>query len=327
LTGTVARASVRSPERDIPPELDAICVQSTAVERRERFASARQLGDVVQRFLDGNRDVAMRKELALAEHVAAQSALAAGNRRDALRAAARSLALDPTARDAAELVGRLMLEPPKEMPPEVQTELDQLDLVNLEVSARFGMFAAIAYLAFFPLLYWVGFRELWYHAVGVGICIVIIYAEAKIAPRDAFLSGYIAITGNLLVFALFSWMVSPVVLGPGPGTVIVMLMATHRKLIRPGVLAVLTVLAITSPWLLAQFGLAPPMPSIEGSTIALHTVAGDLGHVPTLIALGIYLVALIGLAAFLGHLQENDRIGVRRRLQLQSWQLRQLVTD
>ena len=40
-------------------------------------------------------------------------------RRDAMRAAARALALDPTAREPADLVGALMLEPPTETPPEV----------------------------------------------------------------------------------------------------------------------------------------------------------------------------------------------------------------
>ncbi len=329
LTGADARASVRAPDRDIPPELDAICVRATGVDRRERFATARQLGDVVQRFLDGNRDLALRKELACTELAAARDALAEGagaaNRRDAIRAAARALALDPTAREAADLVGRLMLEPPKEMPPEVERELEELDHVNLRVSARFGMFAAIAYLVFFPILYWIGFRDLWYHLVGISICCVIIYAEVRIAHRDAFLSGYIAIAGNLMVFALFAWMVSPVILGPGPGTVMVMLMATHRSLIRTPILAALTALAILSPWVLAQFGLAPPIASVDGAAIQLHTAAGVLGHGPTLFALGLYLLALIGLAALLGHLQEDDRRSVRRAMQLQSWQLRQLV--
>jgi hypothetical protein len=161
--------------------------------------------------------------------------------------------------------------------------------------------------------------------VGISICVVIIYAEAKIAHRDAYLSGYIAITGNLLVFALFAWMVSPVILGPGPGVVMVMLMATHRSLVRTPILAALTALAIISPWVLAQFNLAPPVASVDGAAIHLHTAAGVLGNAPTLVALGLYLLALIGLAALLGHLQEDDRRNVRRAMQLQSWQLRQLV--
>jgi hypothetical protein len=120
-------------------------------------------------------------------------------------------------------------------------------------------------------------------------------------------------------------MVSPVILGPGPATIMVMLMATHRALIRPPVLAVLTALAILSPWLLAQLGLAPPLASVDGSSIVLHTAAASLGNLPTLVALGLYMVALIALAALLGHLREEDRRSVRRTMQLQSWQLRQLV--
>src|SRR6185369_962518 len=118
--------------RDIPPELDAACVAATAIDRAERVASARALGDLVQRYLDGDRDVALRQTLAKAELEVACAAMARGieasgqyrgarrgERRDAaeayraaMQAGARALALDPKSREAAELVGRLMLEPP-----------------------------------------------------------------------------------------------------------------------------------------------------------------------------------------------------------------------
>ena len=76
--GVVARPSQRAPDRDIPPELDAICMLATSTDKRDRFATARQLGDAVQRFLDGDRDLALRKELAEAELVAARAAIARG---------------------------------------------------------------------------------------------------------------------------------------------------------------------------------------------------------------------------------------------------------
>src|SRR5207244_11767062 len=58
-----ARPSVRARELDLPPELDAICVRATAVDREHRFATARQLATAVQQFLDGSRDLTLRKEL------------------------------------------------------------------------------------------------------------------------------------------------------------------------------------------------------------------------------------------------------------------------
>src|SRR5262245_21658611 len=69
LGGADARPSQRAPERGIPPELDAVCVAATALDREHRIASARELGDRVQRFLDGDRDLKLRTQLA-AEHFA-----------------------------------------------------------------------------------------------------------------------------------------------------------------------------------------------------------------------------------------------------------------
>ena len=58
----VARASA-GPDREIPPELDAICVAALAADPAAR-PTARQLADRVQRYLDGDRDVERRRALA-----------------------------------------------------------------------------------------------------------------------------------------------------------------------------------------------------------------------------------------------------------------------
>ncbi|HSD88227.1 MAG TPA: serine/threonine-protein kinase [Kofleriaceae bacterium] len=329
LAGIDARPSVRAPALEIPPELDTICVKATQVDPNLRYDTARELGNAVQHFLDGNRDLALRRELATTELATARAALKAGNgpteRRDALRASARALALDPTDREAADLVGHLMLEPPVETPEEVEREIESLDLEALRTSARFGMLAAIAYLAFFPLLYWIGFRETWYLVAGPALCIAIVLDEILVAPRHPYLSGYFAITANLAMFALFAWMVSPVVIGPGPAIIMVTLMATHRKLIRPWQLALLTAAATLLPWILELAGVFPSRLSVSGNTMHITTSAGHLDPAATLAGLFIYTLAVIHLAALLSRLQDDDRRKTRRAMQLQSWTLRQLV--
>jgi hypothetical protein len=187
------------------------------------------------------------------------------------------------------------------------------------------MLAAIAYLAFFPILYWIGFRELWYLIAGPALCVAIILDEIFIAPRRPYLSGYIAIVGNLAMFALFAWMVSPVVIGPGPAIIMVTLMATHRKLIKPWLLALLTCAATMSPWILAIAGVLPDQVTVAGNTLQLHTAAVELDSQATLAGMVIYVIALIHLAALLSRLQDDDRRKTRRAMQLQSWTLRQLV--
>ncbi len=329
LAGIDARPSVRAPMLEIPPELDRICVKAAHADANQRFETARQLGDAVQHFLDGNRDVALRRELARQELAEARAAMQRGNgptdRRDALRAAARALALDPTDKEPADLVGHLMVEPPGEMPVEVEKELEGLDAEALQTSARFGMLAAIAYLAFFPILYWIGFHELWYLIAGPALCITIILDEIYIAPKNPYLSGYIAIAGNLAMFALFGWMVSPIVIGPGPAVIMVSLLAAHRRLIQPWILALLTSVATLLPWLLELAGVFGSRMSVSGNSIVLGTAATKLDPSATLAGLFIYIVALIHLAALIARLSDDDRRKVRRGMQLQSWQLRQLV--
>src|SRR5207253_11297852 len=58
--GADARASVRTPHRKVPPELEAICLHATALDREKRYSNARELADAVDAYLAGDRDLALR---------------------------------------------------------------------------------------------------------------------------------------------------------------------------------------------------------------------------------------------------------------------------
>ena len=329
LNGVDARPSRRALDRVVPPELDAICVRATAVERADRYPTARALGDAVQEFLDGDRDFVLRRELARTELQTARTALASGSgqkeRSIAIRAAARALAFDPTSPQPADLLGRLMLEPPKEVPKEVEQELERADLESLRKSARFGTLAALAYLLFFPILAWIGFREPWYHVTGVALCMFIVAVEVLIAPKNPYLSGYLAITANLAMIALLSRIVSPFLIGAGPATVIVMLLANHRRLINTWLLAALCVFATLFPWILELWGVLSPRAFVQGDTFYLTTGGSNLNEFAALFGLVLYIVVLIVLATVLSRIQDNERRKVRRDLQIQAWQLKELI--
>jgi serine/threonine-protein kinase len=131
--GVDARCSVRVPGRDIPPELEAICIKATRVEPEDRFASARALYDAVQRYLDGDRDTERRKELAHQHAQVAMTAIerartelvdASTHRANALAELGRSLALDPANEQALAGIVSLLVDPPREMPPEVAAQME-----------------------------------------------------------------------------------------------------------------------------------------------------------------------------------------------------------
>ena len=56
LAGTNARVHLRAPTRNVAPELEEICVRATARSPDDRFASAREVHDAVERYLDHDRD-------------------------------------------------------------------------------------------------------------------------------------------------------------------------------------------------------------------------------------------------------------------------------
>ena len=111
--------AARFPDRAIPPELDALCFAALA-EDPEARPTAHDLAERVQAFLDGDRDLERRRELAAEQLASAREALASDApdaRATGMRRAGRALALDPRSEEAAELVSSLVLDPPPALPP------------------------------------------------------------------------------------------------------------------------------------------------------------------------------------------------------------------
>jgi eukaryotic-like serine/threonine-protein kinase len=115
LKGVSARPSQRVPHADVPPELEEICVRSTEIDPNKRFQSARELHEAVERYLDGDRDLELRRKMAEVHAKKAEErakiALEGGPdaeeaRRRALREVGRTLALDPEDRSAASVLAK-----------------------------------------------------------------------------------------------------------------------------------------------------------------------------------------------------------------------------
>jgi serine/threonine-protein kinase len=192
LNGVDARPSARAPDGDVPPELDAICVKATALLPAERYASARELHDAIEGFLDGARDVEMRRDLArgharraLEAAARATSAKAAdpdGDRTVALKEAARSLALDPENTDAMEATLRLRAQPPRRFPREVQDQLAHIERGVLKRGAAFGAVAFLFVLVYTPFAYLMGIREPFFIVETAGLFLAsaaVLFARAR----------------------------------------------------------------------------------------------------------------------------------------------------
>ncbi len=328
LAGTDANASRRAPSRAIPPELDELCVQATHLDRDQRIQTARELGDRVQMYLDGDRDLLNRQKLAREHLGTADTAFAAGDRGLAMREAGIALALDPTLTAAAELVGRLMLEPPETTPPEVDAAILADDVATMQSNSRVGVYAYVAFFAFMPAVWWIAPQgSPWVLAISflillnMGIC----YWGSRVNPLGK--EGIIAISNGILL-AVVARMYTPFLIAPGlaaMSAMAIMFTPTRSRLTSIAGMVGLPALAVLGPWLLERFGALTTTTTVDQHGILMNAVALAGDETATLTVAALYVLGLIAAAAGLASGMRSRERAAKRHLHLQAWQLRQLV--
>ena len=323
--GLDARPSQRG--HNVPPELDALCVTATAKDRDQRIATARELGESVQRYLDGDRDVALRRQLARDHFERGRSHFERDERALAMREAAAALALDPALEGPAALVGRLMLEPPKQTPPEVEQLIVADDQRSMRVVITAGLWVVIAALIFLPLLWWISsgdktlFVLLAVMLAADGVLGLVVQRAKR--PRPEFI-----IVANTALVVVISRMFSPVLIAPGIAASIALAMVLTPQRSKLGSVWTITVLmigAVLVPLALEELGVLSPTMFVTPRGLAFETVAFGGTTTPVLIVATVYVVALIVGTALTGSLMRSQQQRMHRRLHMQTWQLRQLV--
>jgi serine/threonine-protein kinase len=319
---------------DIPPELDELCLLATHPEREQRLGSVKILGEGVRRYVDGDRDLARRRELAKAHLAAAHGAMARiehdeeARRRNAIREAGRALALDPTLTEAADLVGHLMLAVPRELPAPVARELGVLDDTISQQQAKFARAIALGFLGGTPVFYALGLHDATYLGL-FAACTTLMFVFAQIGTvRGMRMFSGCTIVATMLVIAMFSRMFSPFLIAPGIGAVALSAIALHpisrskRAIIT---ITLLTLLAVLLPWVAEAVGVLSP--TIHKSGLDLHITSPMTGTelFPSVPALIFYVVTLLGIAAAIAHANAIAIHSSRRQVHVQAWHLRQLL--
>jgi eukaryotic-like serine/threonine-protein kinase len=340
MRGADARPSFRAPQRHIPPELDAICVKATQLNPEHRFASARELHDAVVRYLDGEQDLKLMREMgsahARAAEVAAQYALAGGTnaqeeRVRALREVGRALALDPTHPEARRVLVKLLAEPPKELPEEekeeehVEGEERRLRATRLNAWFQLG-FAAIS--AAFVLL--MGVKSLtacliYFSVAAVAIANSFFITRLKLPRKGQILSTIV--TGSLFIGAM-STMFGPLFIVPSLAGAHALVHAIHisKRGMRTLVIMVCS-LAVLLPLGLEIVGVLPPSYEFkEGALIIIprmhyFTLKGTLAFL-SLFGLGHIMSISVVIGRFRDTLQEAEK-----KLRMTTWQFEQLIQD
>ena len=314
---------------DAAPELSSLAARATADDRARRLPTARALADGVQRFLDGDRDLEQRRRLA-DEHLArARAAYAiedAGQRALAMREAGRALALDPTQAGAGELIGRLMLEPPKVLPPEVVADVEADARSRVSAQMRSSLWGMLGYLVLIPGLV---MASSWPLAIAALLAAVIAVAGTYYMSSHPSWPTWTAALFNGPMIAVIACMYSPLLFAPGVGAVLAMTIGTSATV--RGARAWLAVWLVIATMVLAPLigelaGILPRTFTAAGDGLHFHAPAVGRGSLALMLATS-YAVTILGFAVALSYLLRRGEVGLRREVFLQAWQLRQLAPD
>lgn len=250
------------------------------------------------------------------------------SRRLAMREAAGALALDPALAGAAELVGRLMLEPPRETPPEVKDAMAEDDVRDAKAVARAGLWVAFGALWFIPLLYWIAPAGTPY----VPALMTLFLLDGLVAyhtMRSKRPKPGLVVIANFLIVIILARMFSPILIAPGVAASLAMAMVLTPRfsiLGSPVTIALLMAGGVAGTLLLEQMGVISETMSVTsaGVLFSAPALSGELEG-PTIMVGALYAVSLIVGAAWAGYHMRARAVAASQHLHLQAWQLRQLV--
>jgi eukaryotic-like serine/threonine-protein kinase len=321
--------------RDAPPELDDIALAATRTVRADRIQTARELADRIQRYLDGDRDLVERRRLAT-EHLARAHAALAGSAdegRAAMQEAGRALALDPTLPGAAELVGRLMLEPPAETPREVVASLEANGARAQIEQARSGRFAAACCTAFLPAFYWSGVRDpSYYAAIGAVIAVLLVLttygARHPLATTGLPIRAVLVIATFSVLIATLARLTSPFVVAPSVAVVAAALLCGAPAYRNPRIVTVMLagfVGAFLVPAIAELLGLIRPTFALDDRALTIFAPADAPESRGILMGLLAWAVGSVVVSTLLTLRRARSEQTAQRLLHVQAWRLRQLL--
>ncbi|MCA9627258.1 MAG: protein kinase [Myxococcales bacterium] len=328
-------ASPAEVDADVPPELDAICRMATMKDRDARLDSARALSDALEAYLDGDRDLERRKLLATQHAERAQAhfeQVAAGDekaRGPGMREVSAALSLEPENAQARSTLVQLLTQAPKEFPPAAQERFERSQEETHRVAARLALIVYLGFTAYLPFPFWMGLAEP-LALLGLGACIATCAVLTLFLIRHPPRSGrvpYWHLAMASITVAVASSMLGPFVIVPtlAMANAIVYVSAVEQK----GRLWILlaSCLAVALPAVAGWLGWVPRMYAFVDGTMQIRPWMMRLPEVPTTTFLFITNIALVASGALFAARLRDELLDTQRRLQLQAWQLEQVVPE
>ncbi|CAN5765295.1 hypothetical protein BH11MYX3_BH11MYX3_18160 [soil metagenome] len=329
LQGVEVGPAQRHPDRSIAPELDALCCSALATDPGER-PSADDLAERLQRYLDGDRDVERRRELAATFTAGARTALASGDikrRAEAMQAAGRALALDPESTEAAAVIQSIMFEPAASYPVELQEELTASELTVQKRQGKVAMLSFVVILGYLAIASLNGVSNLPLVLGIAGYTVVLASFVWRSTQRRARPSQMLLIAAaNATLAALLSRTYGSMIIVPAVTCIMAVSLTSYPLLIDRRITVISMLVASWLIPVLLELGgqlpgtfelahhellLTSHVMSIEGN----HTMAILIGsNVVTIIVIGLFARALA-----------TSRRNALRQTEITAWHLKQLL--
>jgi eukaryotic-like serine/threonine-protein kinase len=335
--GADARVSVRAPQRDVPPELDTICQQATAWKPANRYASARELHDAVERVLEGEQDLSLRQSLAdqhaLTAKAAVERALAGRDnnaRAEALRELGQALALAPDKRELLELFSSLVNNPPPELPADADAEQAASYLGEVKKARAFEILSLVVMAVLGVLTLSRGVKDWRWVAI---IFVPLLTGTASLAlmgQRERIAISPLGIGGLILIgvsVAGTTGYLGPLLLTPSLAVLLVVMVSATPALPRMVRVTTLTVscLALAIPTFLEWGGVTPPIYEFSDQSLRIKSAIVEMSEAHTRITLLLTNLALLLIPTMhIGRLRAANET-LRSQLFLRKWHLQQLV--
>jgi serine/threonine-protein kinase len=337
LIGVDGRPSQRAPDKDVPPELDALCAQALAVNRDARTRSAEELHHGLSDYLDGERDQERRGEL-LERHVARALALREGattghgieQRVQALRELNAALALDPKHPAALGALVELLEDIPSRLPRQVEIELAR---AGAEERLRAARRATLGYLTIaltvLVLLLANGKSSLFLgmilaFASAAGLHTFIV-GPARGRPVHAALSLLL----SALTVGSLSLLFGPLVMAPTVALAMAVTIVVHSRA-RPGIRWLVGgsyTLALVGFELLELLSLLSPAYAFESGSLLVLPRALSLGEGGALLLLSLAALLSLWVPTLLVGRSIDALANAERRQAAQLWLLRRLLPE
>jgi hypothetical protein len=243
-----------------------------------------------------------------------------------MREAAAAVALSPDA-SAAELLGRLLLEPPADGSPEGDAISEASDVAEIRAQARVASLSFLAIPLFLPMLAWLGYRDYVVPTVIAAVSIVQ-SAQAWAAANNlmrARLWVWTSYALNIVILAFFTRIFGVAIAVPGMVLTLVAAGASIPGLRAWWVVPMVLTSTVFGPALLEATGLLARTVSATGDALVVTSTVVHLPRGPTLIVLAIHTVVLLFVGVNYGRQLTRVNREARLRLRAQAWHLEQIV--